>query len=61
MKRIDLIRAIEDFGCVPLRRGAKQDIYNNPHTGKTQPAPRHKEINEVLARKVIRDLSNETD
>jgi hypothetical protein len=32
-------------------------IYHNPKTGMTQPIPRHREINEFLAKKIIRDLS----
>lgn len=57
MKRRDLIKRIEGFGCQLLRHGGKHDIYHNPKTGATQPVPRHKEINEILARKIIRDLS----
>ncbi|MGF1530615.1 MAG: type II toxin-antitoxin system HicA family toxin [Puniceicoccaceae bacterium] len=57
MKRRDLIKRIEGFGCTLLRHGGKHDIYHNPKTGATQPVPRHKEINEILARKIIRDLS----
>ena len=42
-----------------LRHGGKHDIYHNPKTGMTQPLPRHKEINEYLAKKIIRDLTRE--
>ncbi|MBT5927516.1 MAG: type II toxin-antitoxin system HicA family toxin [Verrucomicrobia bacterium] len=56
MKRIDLIKRIDAAGCELLRHGGKHDIYHNPSTGKTQPIPRHREINEHLARKIIRDL-----
>lgn len=59
MKRRDLIKRIEEFGCQLLRHGGKHDIYHNPKTGATQPVPRHKEINEILARKIIRDLSTD--
>lgn len=59
MKRRDLIKRIEDFGCQLLRHGGKHDIYHNPKTGATQPVPRHREINEMLARKIIRDLSSD--
>jgi len=59
MKRRDLIKRIEGFGCQLLRHGGKHDIYHNPKTGATQPVPRHKEINEILARKIIRDLSTD--
>ena len=57
MKRRDLIKRIEEIGCELLRHGGKHDIYHNPKTGATQPVPRHREINEMLARKIIRDLS----
>jgi len=59
MKRRDLIKRIEDFGCELLRHGGKHDIYHNPKTGATQPVPRHREINEILARKIIRDLTTD--
>ncbi|MEM0966091.1 MAG: type II toxin-antitoxin system HicA family toxin [Verrucomicrobiota bacterium] len=42
-----------------LRHGGKHDIYHNPNTGATHPIPRHREINEMLARKIIRDLSKD--
>ncbi len=58
MKRRELIKKIEGFGCVLLRHGGKHDIYHNPKTGMTQPIPRHNEINEFLARKIIQDLSD---
>ncbi|MCW5782327.1 MAG: hypothetical protein KIT39_03365 [Nitrospirales bacterium] len=41
-----------------IRHGAKHDIYHNPKTGISQPIPRHREINEILAKKILRDLSN---
>jgi len=59
MKRRDCIKKIEAHGCRLLRHGGKHDIYHNPTTGATQPVPRHNEINEILARKIIRDLSGE--
>ena len=57
MKRKDLIREIESFGCVLVRHGAKHDWYINPETRKSQPVPRHNEINENLARHIIKMLS----
>ncbi len=56
MKRIDLIKALEKEGCVLIRHGGKHDIYHNPKSGSSQPVPRHQEINEFLAKKIIRDL-----
>jgi mRNA interferase HicA len=59
MKRKDLIKTIEALGCVMIRHGGKHDIYHNPQTGNSQPVPRHSEINEFLARRIIRELSND--
>jgi len=56
MKRIDLIRSIEQGGCVLIRHGGKHDWYRNPVTGVSQPVPRHREIKESLARHIIRLL-----
>ncbi len=55
MKHCDPIKTLADSGCELLRRGAKHDIYHNPKTGKSQPVSRHEEINELLAKKIIRD------
>ena len=57
MKRRDLISKIEKNDCVLLRHEAKHDIYHNPSTGKTEPVPRHKEINERLAQKILKSLT----
>jgi predicted RNA binding protein YcfA (HicA-like mRNA interferase family) len=57
MKRIDLIRDIEKNGCVFVRSGANHDIYLNPRTGKKQPIPRHREIDESLARHIKKILA----
>jgi mRNA interferase HicA len=56
MKRADLIRTIEQGGCVLVRHGGKHDWYRNPATGVSQPVPRHREIKELLARRIIRLL-----
>lgn len=58
MKRVDLINAIEGFGCVLIRHGGKHDWYRNPVTGIAQPVPRHREIKEGLARHIIKALRN---
>ena len=57
MKRVDLIRTIEGFGCVLVRHGGKHDWYRNPVTGISQPVPRHREIKQGLARHIIKMLS----
>ena len=57
MKRIDLVKAIEQIGCVLIRHGAKHDWYRNPQTGVSQPVPRHREIREFVARSILKKLS----
>lgn len=57
MKRTDLLRAIEALGCRLIRHGAKHDWYLNPATRMSQPVPRHREINERLAKHIIKMLS----
>ena len=57
MKRTDLIKTVEEFGCILIRHGGKHDWYRNPATGVSQPVPRHREIKEHLARHIIRMLS----
>ena len=60
MKRLDLIRAIEASGCVLVRHGGRHDWYRNPVTGVSQPVPRHREVKELLARRIIRMLTEES-
>ena len=53
MKRVDLVKTIESFGCVLTRHGGRHDWYTNPLTGVSQAVPRHREIGEGLARRII--------
>jgi mRNA interferase HicA len=57
MKRRDLVAELAQIGCVLLRHGAKHDIYHQPRTGKSEPVPRHREINEFLAKKILKSLA----
>jgi len=57
MKRIDLIKALEGLGCELVRHGGKHDWYRHPSTGVMQAVPRHREIKERLARRIIRMLT----
>ncbi|MEM8642168.1 MAG: type II toxin-antitoxin system HicA family toxin [Cyanobacteria bacterium P01_G01_bin.54] len=59
MKRRDLIRQLKQAGCSLIRHGGKHDIYHNPSNGKTEPIPRHREINERLAKKILKSLIQE--
>jgi mRNA interferase HicA len=57
MKRKDLVETLEGMGCVFIRHGGKHDWYQNPSTGVSQPVPRYREINERLAKHIIKMLS----
>jgi mRNA interferase HicA len=56
VKRVDLIRHVEQHGCVLFREGGSHSVYVNRRTRKSSSVPRHREINEFLARKICRDL-----
>lgn len=57
MKRIDLINRISEDGAVFVRHGSSHDLWRNVITGVSEMIPRHREINEMLARKIIRRLA----
>jgi mRNA interferase HicA len=59
VNRVDLVRKLEEMGCELVRHGAKHDWYRNTRTKLSQAVPRHREINENLARKIIKTLSDE--
>jgi mRNA interferase HicA len=56
MKRRELVRKLQREGCVLLRSGGNHDIYLNPRNGAKQPVPRHSEIDEHLAKHILRYL-----
>ena len=56
MKRRDLLRHLERHGCELLREGANHTVYVNRLSSKVATVPRHREINEFLARRICRDL-----
>ncbi len=58
MKRKDLIKTIEGLGCYLVRHGGKHDLYTNSKPKPSKTVPRHKEINENLAKHIIKKLSN---
>jgi len=57
MKRLDLIKIIEKSGAVFIRHGSNHDWYKNLETGISEAVPRHREIKELLAKKIIKKLS----
>jgi len=59
MKRRILIKKLEQMGCVLVRHGGAHDWYTNHETKQSQPVPRHTEINEYLAKSIIKKLSRD--
>jgi predicted RNA binding protein YcfA (HicA-like mRNA interferase family) len=59
MKRTELIKRLKRTGCVLLRHGGRHDIYHNPKTGSSEPVPRHREINEILAKRILARLGDD--
>jgi mRNA interferase HicA len=56
MKRRDLERKLRFAGCHLKREGAAHSIWVNPKTGITETVPRHNEIKENLARKILKSM-----
>ena len=56
MKLRDLIPHLENHGCEFLREGGNHTIYVNRATKKVSAVPRHREIIEITARKICKDL-----
>jgi len=56
LKRRDLLQHLEVHGCQLLREGGNHSVYVNRAKGKASTVPRHRDINEFLARKICRDL-----
>lgn len=56
MKRADFIKHLLKEGCVFVREGAKHSVFFNAFTKRISTVPRHKEVNNNLAKKICRDL-----
>lgn len=52
MKKRDLERALRGLGWWLKREGGSHEIWTNGEDGEA--VPRHKEINEILAKKILR-------
>jgi len=51
IKRVDLLKKLNRKGCLFIRHGGNHEWYQNPESKMCQPIPRHKEINELVAKK----------
>jgi predicted RNA binding protein YcfA (HicA-like mRNA interferase family) len=56
VKRTDLLRFLQAHGCELLREGGSHSVYVNRSARKSTAVPRHREINDYLAKKICKDL-----
>jgi len=56
VKRRALLRHLLKHGCRVLREGRRHTVLVQPETRRTSTLPRHREIDDFLARKICRDL-----
>ena len=56
MKKVDLERKLRRAGCYLKREGGSHSLWINPKTGVLEAVPRHKEIKELLAKKILKNL-----
>ncbi len=57
MKRKTLERKLRIIGCYLKREGAAHSLWINPKTGTRETIPRHNEIKEPLAKKILKNMS----
>ena len=55
MKRRDIIKKLEENGFVLDRNGGNHDIYYNKETNRRVPVGRHREIDDNLAKEIIKE------
>jgi predicted RNA binding protein YcfA (HicA-like mRNA interferase family) len=59
MKRRDLERILKANGCILKREGSSYSIWINPKNKTIETIPRHKEIKEEFAKKILKSLGVE--
>ena len=57
MKRRDLERRLRLAGCYLKREGSSHSLWINPSSGVTEAVPRHTEVKEPLAKRILKNLS----
>lgn len=55
MKRRDLLQHLTAKGCRELREGGRHSWWHNPERNLRSAIPRHREISDILARKICKD------
>lgn len=59
MKRKELEKKLRQAGCYLKREGAAHSLWINPKTGVVEAVPRHTDIKEFLAQKILKNLNAE--
>jgi len=59
MKRRDLERRLRIAGCYLKREGKSHSLWINPKNGVIEAVPRHDEIKDPLAKKILKNLNAE--
>ena len=59
MRRRELEKRLRIAGCFLKREGSSHSLWMNPKTGVVEAVPRHTEIKEPLARKILNSLGAE--
>jgi len=59
MKRRRLEKRLRIAGCFLKREGSSHSLWINPKTGIIEAVPRHTEIKEPLAQKILKSLNAE--
>ena len=60
MKRVELLKHLRKQGCEMIREGGRHSWWRNDRGDRRSAIPRHREIDDILARKICRDLGVET-
>jgi mRNA interferase HicA len=56
MKRTAFLKFLRQQGCELIREGASHSWWQNASLNKRSSIPRHSEINDILTRKICKDL-----
>jgi mRNA interferase HicA len=56
MKRRELEKRLRQIGCYLKREGGAHSLWINPRTGVVEAIPRHTEVKEPVARKILKEL-----
>ncbi|MGI9054753.1 MAG: type II toxin-antitoxin system HicA family toxin [Pyrinomonadaceae bacterium] len=56
MKRRDLLRHLEKYGCFLLREGGDHSIWKNTANNRRTTIPRHREISNYTAAAICKQL-----